>query len=338
MHKFKNLLVTGAAGFIGSNFVRLILNRYPDVKVISYDALTYAGSLKNLENLENAQHHVFVKGDIRDEAAVHEILRQYQIDTIVHFAAESHVDNSIQGPKIFFETNVLGTFNLVEQAKRYWLDELKLDKNHCRFHHVSTDEVYGMLGKDDPAFTELNKYEPSSPYSASKAGSDHVIYAYHRTYGLPITVSNCSNNYGPYQHPEKYIPVIINSCLQGKKIPVYGNGSNIRDWLYVEDHCDAIECILRTGKTGETYNVGGNNEIDNLHLAKKLCAVMDEFYPEAAPHEKLISFVEDRKGHDWRYAIDNSKIKFDLGWQPRQDVGVMLRKTVEFYLNVAVEC
>lgn len=333
MYQPKKILVTGAAGFIGSNYVRMILKEYQDVKVISYDKLTYAGSLENLKNLPNEHNHTFVKGDICDEQQVSQTLQEHDVDTIVHFAAESHVDNSISGPKVFLETNVMGTFTLLNEAKKYWLDEKKLGPQACRFHHVSTDEVYGTLSKTDPAFVETKAYEPNSPYSASKAGSDHVARAYFHTYKLPVTTSNCSNNYGPYQHPEKLIPVVIKSCIDQKSIPVYGDGSNIRDWLYVEDHCDAIDFVVRKGKTGEVYNIGGINEVDNLSLVKTICQLMDEYKPENAPHESLISFVEDRKGHDWRYAIDNSKIQNELGWKPSQDFKRMFKETIEFYLG-----
>ncbi|MBK2243564.1 dTDP-glucose 4,6-dehydratase [Francisella tularensis] len=331
-YKPKNILVTGAAGFIGSNYVRIMLSRYSDIKIISYDKLTYAGSLDNLKDLNNEHNHIFIKGDICDEVLVYQTLKEYKIDTIVHFAAESHVDNSIANPKVFLETNVIGTFTLLDCAKRYWLDELGLEETSCRFHHISTDEVYGTLAKDEPAFTEIKAYEPNSPYSASKAGSDHIARAYHHTYKLPVTISNCSNNYGPYQHREKLIPVVINSCINYKPIPVYGDGSNIRDWLYVEDHCDAIQTIVEKGVVGEVYNIGGINEVDNLTLVKTICKLMDEYKPENAPHSNLITFVEDRKGHDWRYAIDNSKIQNELGWKPSQDFDKMFRQTIEFYL------
>lgn len=329
----KNILVTGAAGFIGSNYVRMMLAKYEDVKVISFDKLTYAGNLDNLKNLADSSRHEFIQGDICDEIAVAKALRYHQVDTIVHFAAESHVDNSISGPKVFLETNVMGTFNLLEQAKKYWLDEKGFDFDHCRFHHVSTDEVYGTLKADDPAFTEKKAYEPNSPYSASKAGSDHIVRAFYHTYKLPVTTSNCSNNYGPYQHPEKLIPVVIKSCMDQKPIPIYGDGSNIRDWLYVEDHCDAIDCIVRKGELGEVYNVGGKNELSNLELVEQICTLMDEYKPENAPHKNLISFVEDRKGHDWRYAIDNEKILNGLSWSPSIDVNAMFEKTIQFYLK-----
>ena len=333
MYRFKNILVTGAAGFIGSNFVRMLSKRFIDITVISYDKLTYAGNLENLGDLTHDKNHHFIQGDIADKNKVASILREYHIDTIVHFAAESHVDNSINDPEIFFNTNVMGTLALLEQARRYWLDKRELNENQCRFHHISTDEVYGTLAKDAPQFTESTAYAPNSPYSASKAGSDHMVRCYYHSYKLPMTLSNCSNNYGPYQHLEKLIPVVINSCIQQQPIPVYGDGSNIRDWLYVEDHCQAIACILQNGQVGETYNIGGNNEISNLALVKTICRLMDSYRPQNAPHNKLISFVEDRQGHDWRYGIDNAKIQNTLGWQPTQDFDSMLRKTIEFYIK-----
>ncbi|MCF6775594.1 dTDP-glucose 4,6-dehydratase [Thiotrichales bacterium 19X7-9] len=333
MYKAKNILVTGAAGFIGSHFVKMMLSQYDDIKIISYDKLTYAGNLANLSSVESIENHVFVQGDIVDEKCIYNILREHQIDTIVHFAAESHVDNSIDGPKIFFQSNVMGTFNLLQQAKAYWLDEKKWTDSKCRFHHISTDEVYGSLSKDAEAFTEKTAYQPNSPYSASKAGSDHIVRSYFHTYRLPVTTSNCSNNYGPYQHQEKLIPVVINSCIKQLPIPVYGDGSNIRDWLYVKDHCKAIDCIIQNAKLGEVYNIGGNNEISNIALVKMICRLMDQYRPEHQPHERLISFVEDRKGHDWRYAINHSKLYNELGWCPSEDCETMFKETIEFYLE-----
>ena len=330
----RNILVTGAAGFIGCNFVRMMLNKYEHLKIISYDKLTYAGSLDNLHDVMNNPRHVFIQGDICDRQLVAEILRRNKVDTIVHFAAESHVDNSIAEPEVFFQTNVIGTLSVIDEARRFWQDEMHWEKSICRFHHVSTDEVYGRLRKDDHAFTEEVPYAPTSPYSASKAGSDHIVRSYFHTYKLPITMSNCSNNYGPYQHQEKLIPVIIQACIEEKLIPIYGDGSNIRDWLYVEDHCSAIDCIIRQGMIGETYNVGGDNELSNLELARMICQQIDKIYPEKNSHEKLIHFVEDRKGHDWRYAIDNTKICEELGWKPAQDFKSLLRSTVEFSLEM----
>ncbi|MGJ3500559.1 dTDP-glucose 4,6-dehydratase 2 [Piscirickettsia salmonis] len=314
----KQLLVTGGAGFIGCNFVRYMLKTYNHVNTINVDKLTYAGSLNNLKNLPDESRHIFVQGDICDRLFIDQLLREHNIDTIVHFAAESHVDNSIKNPKLFIETNINGTFTLLEAARQFWLEEKQWLKSHCRFHHVSTDEVYGTLYKGEPAFTEASAYAPNSPYSASKAGSDHLVRAYFHTYGLPVTISNCSNNYGPYQHREKLIPTVIHLCLAEKKIPIYGNGSNIRDWLYVEDHCSAIDKILHNGRLGEVYNIGANNEVDNLTLVKQICQILDKKQPRknGNSYQELITFVTDRAGHDWRYAIDNRKIKNELNWQP----------------------
>lgn len=327
----KKLLVTGGAGFIGANFIRHLLATDSSVQIINLDALTYAGSLDNLQNLPNEKNYKFVEGDICDSALVKQILTSHNIDTIVHFAAESHVDRSISGPAEFIKTNINGTFNLLENARQYWLQQNKWDASQCCFHHVSTDEVYGTLTAEDPAFTEQTPYAPNSPYSASKAGSDHLVRAYFHTYQLPVTTSNCSNNYGPYQHSEKFIPTIIRSCLQQKAIPVYGDGKNIRDWLYVVDHCEGILSVIKTGVRGETYNIGGNNELNNLELVHAICQLMDEFYPQSTSHTELIQFVTDRPGHDWRYAIDSSKIMKNLNWQPRMNFMDGLRKTIEFY-------
>ena len=329
----KNILVTGAAGFIGCNFVRLMLKQYPDIKIVSFDKLTYAGSLDNLHDVMDNPRHFFVKGDIGNRTDVAHTLKKHEIDTIVHFAAESHVDNSIAGPEVFFQTNVMGTLSLIDEARKYWQNEMGWDELNCRFHHVSTDEVFGTLAKDDPAFTEETPYAPNSPYSASKAASDHIVRSYFHTYKLPVTVSNCSNNYGPYQHNEKLIPVIIKACIEQKPIPIYGDGSNIRDWLYVDDHCCAIDKIIRNGLVGETYNIGGDNELSNLELAKTICQHIDKISPENKPHEKLITFVEDRKGHDWRYAIDNIKISKELSWKPMQDFKSFLYNEVDFSLE-----
>lgn len=330
----KNMLVTGSAGFIGCNFVHQALKANSSVKIVSLDKLTYAGNLDNLADLPDSERHIFIKGDICEQNLVNKILCEHAIDTIVHFAAESHVDRSITGPADFIQTNIVGTFTLLDAARRYWLEEKKWHVENCRFHHISTDEVYGELELDEPAFCETTPYRPSSPYSASKASSDHLVRAYCRTYGLPATISNCSNNYGPYQHPEKLIPTVIRCCLEQKSIPVYGNGSNIRDWLYVEDHCAAILAILEKGKVGETYNIGGNCEKDNLSLVKIICDLMDQKKSANARHSKLITFVTDRLGHDWRYAIDNGKITSNLGWSAEKTLEEGLMLTLDYYINL----
>ncbi len=332
MSRTRNVLVTGAAGFIGSHFVEYFLSVDKNVRIWSYDKLTYAGTLDNLEPVQNNPRHTFVHGDICDPQKIASLLRLHQIDTIVHFAAESHVDNSIESPAIFFETNLLGTLNLLQQAKEYWLDEMHWSEENCLFHHVSTDEVYGSLTVDEAAFTETTPYAPNSPYAASKASSNHVVRAYNKTFGLPVTISNCSNNYGPRQHSEKLIPTTIRCCLQQKPIPVYGNGQNQRDWLYVTDHCMAIHAILQQGGVGEVYNIGGGYDVDNLTLIKAICRVMDKRFPAHAPHENLIHFVTDRKGHDFRYAIDNTKINRDLSWSPETEPDIGLEKTVASYM------
>lgn len=328
----KNILATGTAGFIGSHFVHHTLAKHKEVQIISLDKLTYAGNKANLDGVDEERHH-FIEGDINDSSLIAKIIRQFHIDTIVHFAAESHVDNSIANPKIFLETNILGTFTLLEAARQYWLAEKNWNHNQCRFHHISTDEVFGTLQLEDAAFTEEHPYKPNSPYSASKAGSDHIVRAYFYTYQLPITISNCSNNFGPKQHNEKLIPTVIRSCANQKPIPVYGNGKNIRDWLYVVDHIDAILAIINRGVLGETYNIGGNCELDNLTLIRQICNLMDELRPENAPHENLISFVTDRKGHDFRYAINNNKIKNELGCMVQTDFKQALRETINSYLK-----
>ena len=325
----KNVLVTGGAGFIGSNFVRTLLRAAPELTLVNLDALTYAGSLENLRSLPDETHYKFIRGDICNQALVEKILREHQIDTIVHFAAESHVDRSILGPAPFVQTNIVGTFTLLEAARQVW--EGKSGGKH--FHHVSTDEVFGSLGPGDPAFEETTPYEPRSPYSASKASSDHLVRAYFHTYGLPVTLTNCSNNYGPYQFPEKLIPLIILNALAGKPLPVYGDGRQVRDWLYVEDHCEAIQLVLERGRMGETYNIGGGNQPFNIDLVNKLCTLLDELHPETGPHARLITHVPDRPGHDRRYAMDITKIKSELGWTPRHDLESGLRETVAWYLS-----
>lgn len=321
----KSMLVTGGAGFIGSNFIRHVLATEADINIINLDKLTYAGTLDNLKDLPHAERHHFVRGDICDAALVHKLLQQHNIDTIVHFAAESHVDRSISSPQSFVETNVIGTFTLLEAARQH--------SQTIRFHHISTDEVYGSLQPDDPAFTETTAYQPRSPYSASKAGSDHLVHAYHHTYGLPITISNCSNNYGPYQHAEKFIPTIIRSCLTAQPIPVYGQGKNIRDWLYVDDHCSAVMQILKHGKIGETYNIGGNNEWENLTLVKYICELIDKHHPQSQPCHSLIRFVTDRAGHDFRYAMNDNKLRQQLNWQPQETLETGILKTISYYCD-----
>jgi len=329
----RNVLITGGAGFIGSNFIRYLLTVDPAVIIYNLDMLTYAGSLKNIENLSDPKRHTFIQGDICDKQLVSAILQRYAIDTIVHFAAESHVDRSIQGPAPFIQTNVVGTFTLLEAAKQYWQQQKSWDQTQCRFHHISTDEVYGSLTAADAPFTEQTPYAPNSPYSAAKAGSDHLVRAYFHTYQLPVTMSNCSNNYGPYQHTEKLIPTIIRACQNSQPIPIYGDGTNVRDWLYVEDHCAGIIKILRQGKIGETYNLGGNNQMNNLNVAHHVCDVMDQLYPKSQSCRKLIQFVADRPGHDWRYAIDTQKMRQNLNWQPKELFLQGLEKTIKFYCN-----
>lgn len=329
----RSMLVTGGAGFIGANFIRYILESEPDIIIINLDKLTYAGSLDNLKNLPNENHHHFIQGDINDDKLVRHLLLHHHIDTIVHFAAESHVDKSISSPRAFVETNVLGTFTLLEAARHHWLELEKKDSSHCRFHHISTDEVYGSLQSNDPLFTEKTAYQPRSPYSASKAGSDHLVHAYHHTYGLPITISNCSNNYGPFQHAEKFIPTVIRSCLNWQPIPVYGNGKNIRDWLYVEDHCNGIMRIIKEGKLGENYNIGGHNEWENIAIANYICEQFDKLRPRNESYKSLINYVTDRPGHDFRYAIDPSKMRNELAWEPKETFESGIKKTIEFYLG-----
>jgi len=330
MSASKQLLVTGGAGFIGSNFVLEAVRR--GHRVVNLDALTYAGNLDNLASLEGNAAHSFVHGSILDAKLVAKLLAEHRPDAIVHFAAESHVDRSILGPAAFIETNVNGTFTLLDAALKHWKDLGEPARADFRFLHVSTDEVYGSLAPDEAAFHEETSYKPNSPYSASKAGSDHLVRAYFHTYGLPVLTTNCSNNYGPYQFPEKLIPLMIHNATSGKPLPVYGDGQNVRDWLYVADHCDAILMVLEKGRTGETYNVGGLNEQKNIDVVKTLCATLDELHPAGAPHEKLITYVKDRPGHDRRYAIDCHKLQSELGWQPRESFATGLRKTVKWYL------
>jgi dTDP-glucose 4,6-dehydratase len=326
------ILVTGGAGFIGANFV-LDWIAHEGTPVINLDKLTYAGNLANLASLQGDARHIFVKGDINDRTLVAGLLQQHRPRAIVHFAAESHVDRSIHGPGDFVQTNVVGTFSLLEEARAYWSKLGNAEKAGFRFLHVSTDEVYGSLSDSDPAFSETTPYAPNSPYAASKAGSDHLARAWHHTYGLPVITTNCSNNYGPLQFPEKLIPLMILNALAGKPLPVYGTGKNVRDWLYVGDHCAGIRAALARGKPGETYNIGGNSEKTNLEVVHALCTILDEMRPAGAPHAKLITFVKDRAGHDWRYAINASKIKRELDWEPAKTFTTGLRETVEWYLS-----
>jgi dTDP-glucose 4,6-dehydratase len=325
--------VTGGAGFIGANYI-LDWLATSDEAVINLDKLTYAGNLENLRPLRGDARHVFVQGDIGDRAAVDALLREHRPRAVINFAAESHVDRSIQGPGEFIETNVVGTFNLLESVRAWW-PQLPADEQAAfRFLHVSTDEVYGSLGPSDPAFSETTPYAPNSPYSASKAASDHLVRAYHHTYGLPVLTTNCSNNYGPLQFPEKLVPLVIHNALAGKPLPIYGDGSNVRDWLYVSDHCSAIRRVLEAGRVGETYNIGGCNEKTNLEVVQTLCAILDELHPGSpvTPHDGLITFVKDRPGHDQRYAIDARKIERELSWTPSETFESGIRKTVAWYL------
>ena len=327
------ILITGGAGFIGSHFV-LDWLKGSDETVVNLDALTYAGNLANLASLASDARHVFVHGDIGDRALLDQLLSQHQPRAVLHFAAESHVDRSIHGPGAFIHTNVQGTFTLLEATRAYWSALAGDAKTAFRFHHVSTDEVFGSLAPADPAFTEANIYAPNSPYSASKAASDHLVRAWHHTYGLPVLTSHCSNNYGPLHFPEKLIPLMIVNALDGKPLPVYGDGQQIRDWLYVADHCSAIRTIVAKGIPGQTYNIGGFNEIANLEIVRQVCALLDEMRPDAAgPHARLIRFVTDRPGHDRRYAIDARKIEQELGWRPAETFASGIRKTVRWYLD-----
>lgn len=331
----KNVLVTGGAGFIGSNFVHYLLSEEPGLRVVNLDGLTYAGSLENLVGLPDPGRHTFVEGDIGDRELIERLLREHSIDTVVHFAAESHVDRSIHGPAPFVDTNVKGTFALLEAARRVWLEDGHQDANGLRFLHVSTDEVYGSLSPDGPAFRETDRYRPSSPYAASKAAADHLARAYEHTYGLPVSITNSSNNYGPRQFPEKLIPLMLLNALEGEPLPIYKDGSQIRDWLYVEDHCRALLVVLNQGAVGETYHIAGDNQPTNLEVVQRLCALLDELVPESPyrPHAELIEFVADRPGHDHRYALDITKITQDLGWRPREDLDGGLRRTIRWYLE-----
>lgn len=328
------VIVTGGAGFIGSNFVLDWLSQSNE-SVVNLDALTYAGNLENLASLQGDPRHIFVEGSIGDTALVERLLSEHQPRAVINFAAESHVDRSIHGPEEFIQTNIVGTFRLLEAVRAYWGALQGEAKDGFRFLHVSTDEVYGSLSHDDPAFKETNRYEPNSPYSASKAASDHLVRAYHHTYGVPVLTTNCSNNYGPYHFPEKLIPLVILNALAGKALPIYGDGMQVRDWLYVKDHCSAIRRVLESGNPGETYNVGGWNEKANLDVVNTLCTILDELSPrpDGKPYREQITYVKDRPGHDRRYAIDATKIEQELGWKPAETFETGIRKTVQWYLD-----
>ncbi len=351
----RSILVTGGAGFIGSNFVRWVLSTQPagSVRILNLDALTYAGCRSNLEGLAEPEHHTFIEGDIGDKKLVARLLRKHQVDTVVHFAAETHVDRSIHAPELFFKTNVLGTVSFLEETRRYWTEKDATGRRSPEddptrklsarpfFHQVSTDEVFGSLGPNEAAWKENAPYAPNSPYAASKAGSDHLVRAYGHTYGLPFTITNCSNNYGPYQFPEKLIPLTIANALEGKELPIYGDGKQVRDWIFVQDHCEAIWNVIQHGRPGETYNVGAadfaraHSECTNLEIVTMICRILDEIRPASPhrPHRNLVRFVEDRPGHDKRYALDSSKIRSELGWRPRHSLDEGLMKTVKWYLE-----
>lgn len=335
MHK--TILITGGAGFIGSNFVPYFCEKYPEYKIINLDKLTYAGNLENLRSCENMSNYSFVQGDICDADLIEKLFRENDVRGVIHFAAESHVDNSITGPRAFINTNIIGTFNLLDAARRHWMDapgRVKPGYADARFHHISTDEVYGALGATGE-FREDTPYAPNSPYSASKASSDFLVRAYHHTYGMNTTTSNCSNNYGPKQHNEKLIPHIISCALAGKSLPIYGRGENVRDWLYVMDHCRAIDLIFHQGRAGETYNVGGHNERNNITIVKTICSILDELRPrtDGKKYESQIEFVADRAGHDFRYAIDAGKLEQELGWRANETFDTGIVKTVKWYLD-----
>ncbi|TCK19482.1 dTDP-glucose 4,6-dehydratase [Thiogranum longum] len=325
----RNVLITGGAGFIGSNFVRYWLANHPGDRVVNLDALTYAGNLESLKDIESNPNYRFIHGNVCDVDCIEKVFEDEKIDTVVNFAAESHVDRSILGPEVFIKTNIHGTFTLLEAARKFW----DKDKTGCRFLHVSTDEVYGSLGPEDPAFTEQTPFAPNSPYSASKAASDHLARAYYHTYDLPVLTTNCSNNYGPYQFPEKLIPLVIINALEGKPLPIYGDGMNIRDWLHVEDHCRGIDVVLDKGCLGETYNIGGCNEWANIDIVKLVCEHLDELRPGNAPKSNLITYIKDRLGHDRRYAIDAGKMKRELDWEPLYTFEKGIEETILWYLD-----
>jgi dTDP-glucose 4,6-dehydratase len=332
----KSILITGGAGFIGSNFIPYFINKYLDYKIINLDKLTYAGDLSNLKEVENHSRYKFIKGDICDRELLESLFKEFDIKGVIHFAAESHVDNSIEGPEVFIQTNINGTFNLLDVAKKYWMQspgEYKQTYESCRFHHISTDEVYGTLGKTG-LFKETTAYAPNSPYSAAKASSDFLVRAYHHTYGMNVTTSNCSNNYGPKQHNEKLIPVIIRKAINGESIPIYGDGKNVRDWLYVLDHCIGIDVVYHKGQSGETYNIGGRNEKTNLEIVNHICEYLDKKQSKSqGSYKDQITFVQDRAGHDRRYAIDASKVEKELGWKANENFASGIIKTIEWYLE-----
>ena len=330
-----NILITGGAGFIGSNFINVFLDNNPNCNIINLDKLTYAGELSNLTEIENHKNYTFVKGDICDRNLINKLFNTYNFKGVIHFAAESHVDNSIKNPDEFIRTNIFGTFNLLDEAKNQWMtgpNNVKDEHKESRFHHISTDEVYGTLGETG-LFTEQTPYAPNSPYSASKASSDFIVRSYFHTFGMNVVTTNCSNNYGPKQHDEKLIPTIIRKALSGENIPIYGDGKNIRDWLYVLDHCKGIELVFHNGEPGETYNIGGNNERDNLYIANTICAILDEVKPKSKSYKAQIAFVEDRAGHDFRYAIDASKIENHLQWKADENFESGIRKTIDWYVK-----
>ena len=332
----KNILVTGGAGFIGANFVPYFIENNPEYHLVNLDLLTYAGNLENVSEVENHPRYTFVQGDICDRNFVEELFQKYQFHDVIHFAAESHVDNSISGPEAFIKTNVLGTFNLLDAARKLWMsapNQYNVGFENSRFHHVSTDEVYGTLGETG-LFEETTPYAPNSPYSASKAGSDMIVRSYFHTYGMNVVTTNCSNNYGPKQHDEKLIPTIIRKAIQGENIPIYGDGKNVRDWLFVLDHCKGIELAFKKGNAGETYNIGGRNERNNLYIVDKVCSILDEMKPKASgSYKEQITFVKDRPGHDLRYAIDATKIETELGWKADENFESGIVKTVEWFLK-----
>lgn len=329
------VLVTGGAGFIGSNFIPFFLEQYPSVHIVNLDKLTYAGKLSNLEEIKGHKNYTFIKGDICNRDLIEELFKTYNFQGVIHFAAESHVDNSIEKPDEFIKTNVLGTFNLLDAANNHWMEApftVKKGYESARFHHISTDEVFGTLGNTG-LFTETTPYAPNSPYSASKASSDFIVRSYFHTFGLNVVTTNCSNNYGPKQHDEKLIPTIIRKALNNEPIPIYGDGLNVRDWLYVLDHCKGIDLVYQTGKSGEVYNIGGNNERNNLYIANTICELLDELRPQQKSYKEQITFVKDRPGHDFRYAIDASKIENELGWKAVENFETGIRKTVNWYLE-----